>query len=686
MRRSRDGTSTTRTRPRRRDERSTSDGDQGESVAAAALVPHGFRMPAEWEPHHATWLVWPHARADWEVKTAAVEWCYTDIVRYLVRGERAAIIYSDDAVRRRAERRLRRTGVDPERIDAHVIPTDRSWVRDCGPIFVVRGEDDQRTVAATDWRFNGWARYRAWERDDALPGAIAGRLGMRRFEIGTDTDRGPRGVVLEGGSIDVNGQGLLLTTEECLLGHDQARNPGLPRSVLERVLRRVLGIQRVLWLGRGIAGDDTHGHVDDVARFVRPDTVVAAVEHDIRDDNYAPLAENLRRLRTMHDLQGRPLRVITVPMPTASLLRRAAPAGELPEFLYRQRRGARADLQRSGGPRGARHPGRVVSGPRGGRHPCRRSDPRTRSRALHHATAAPADAMRPRRGRAPRHRRRSELVLFGRTVEPVEAVDGNRRVVDGQRPASECEHRRTPRREQVSRRRGQGAREHRKRERGVRVHGNLVGVHGQFAPALRLVQGGAGGAAEVRRIGDDLKRVAVSPGAGTTKVGLHARLVDEVLRGAAAQYDRGRPRTADHEVRRLDDVADYIDQPALRTCVPGLGKPHSDRRIGYRGAEQGNRCLVGRGEDAVAPRFVPEAAPEPVEVLASGIRPRFEFAREPGDPVVVVDELVLVDIGVVNAIDACCLQCAVVRPRRADEVSSGRAFRADRGTGWRRSR
>lgn len=284
-------------------------------MAAAALVPHGFRMPAEWEPHHATWLVWPHARADWEVKTAAVEWCYTDIVRYLVRGERAAIIYSDDAVRRRAERRLRRTGVDPERIDAHVIPTDRSWVRDCGPIFVVRGEDDQRTVAATDWRFNGWARYRAWERDDALPGAIAGRLRMRRFEIGTDTDRGPRGVVLEGGSIDVNGQGLLLTTEECLLGHDQARNPGLPRSVLERVLRRVLGIQRVLWLGRGIAGDDTHGHVDDVARFVRPDTVVAAVEHDIRDDNYAPLAENLRRLRTMHDLQGRPLRVITVPMP-----------------------------------------------------------------------------------------------------------------------------------------------------------------------------------------------------------------------------------------------------------------------------------------------------------------------------------------------------------------------------------
>ncbi len=272
-------------------------------------------MPAEWEPHEATWLVWPHARADWDVKTAAVEWCYADIVRHLLRGERVAIVYHDETVRRRAERRLRRTGVDPRRIDAHVISTDRSWIRDCGPIFVVRGEGDQRTVAATDWRFNGWARYRSWARDDALPTAIAGRLHMRRFEIATETEDGPQGVVLEGGSIDVNGQGLLLTTEQCLLSRRQARNPGLPRSRLERVLQHALGIERVLWLGGGIAGDDTHGHVDDVARFVRPDTVVAAVEHDARDPNHAALTENLRRLQTMRDLQGRPLRVVTVPMP-----------------------------------------------------------------------------------------------------------------------------------------------------------------------------------------------------------------------------------------------------------------------------------------------------------------------------------------------------------------------------------
>ena len=285
--------------------------------AGPAGVPSrdGFRMPAEWEPHHATWLVWPHARADWEVKTAAVEWCCADLVRHLARGERVAIVYQDETVRRRAERRLQRTGVDLHRVDAHVIPTNRSWIRDCGPIFVAGGRAGRREVAATDWRFNGWARYRAWQRDDALPRAIAGRLGMRRFEIAAATSDGPRPVVLEGGSIDVNGQGLLLTTEQCLLGSEQARNPGLPRATLEHVLQRALGIERVLWLGGGIAGDDTHGHVDGVARFVGPDTVVAAVEPDVRDDNHAPLADNLERLQTLRDLPGRPLRVVPIPMP-----------------------------------------------------------------------------------------------------------------------------------------------------------------------------------------------------------------------------------------------------------------------------------------------------------------------------------------------------------------------------------
>ena len=284
-------------------------------VLASAPALDGFRMPAEWEPHQATWLVWPHARADWDVKTTAVEWCYAEIVRHLVGGERVALVYNDETVRRRAERRLRQAGVDPGRIDGHVMQTDRSWIRDCGPIFVVRGMDRDRTVAATDWRFNGWARYRKWRQDDALPRTIAERLGMRRIEIRVGSDTGARPVVLEGGSVDVNGEGLLLATEECLLDHEQARNPGMPRRELEHVLQQALGIRQVLWLGRGIVGDDTHGHVDDVARFVAANTVVAAVEHDVHDDNHARLSENLRRLRMMRDHRGRPLRIATVPMP-----------------------------------------------------------------------------------------------------------------------------------------------------------------------------------------------------------------------------------------------------------------------------------------------------------------------------------------------------------------------------------
>ena len=173
----------------------------------------------------------------------------------------------------------------------------------------------------------------------------------------------------------------------------------------------------------------------------------------------------------------------------------------------------------------------------------------------------------------------------------------------------------------------------------------------------------------MRRVGDDLQRVAVpAGGAGTAEVGLHARLVDEVLRRAAAQDHGGRPRPADDEVGRLDDVADHVDPPAARVGVAGLGQPHADRRIRYRRTEQRHPGAVRRGEDAVAARLVPEAAAEPVEVLAGGVRPRFEIARETGDPVVVVDELVLIDVGIVHTIDAHGLERAVVGPRRADEV------------------
>ena len=286
------------------------------SGAAPAPAAEGFRMPAEWEPHRATWLVWPHNRADWDVKTSAVEWCFVEMVRHLARGERVGIVCQTAEVARRAGARLARGGADLAAVDRLVAATNRSWIRDTGPIFVTRRTDGGGTeVAATDWRFTGWARYRACGRDDALPRRLCRHLGLRRVAPTVRIAGRPRRMVLEGGSIDVNGAGLLLTTEACLLGAAQRRNPGATRDELEAGLRRHLGVRRVLWLGQGIAGDDTHGHVDDVARFVGPDTVVAAWEQDTADVNHAPLADNLARLRAMRDLRERPLRVVALPMP-----------------------------------------------------------------------------------------------------------------------------------------------------------------------------------------------------------------------------------------------------------------------------------------------------------------------------------------------------------------------------------
>ena len=276
----------------------------------------GYRMPAEWEPHRATWLVWPHNRADWEVKMGAIDWVYAEIVRLLVDGERVAILFQDRRVERRASRVLERVGVDPGAVERYQIATNRSWIRDSGPIFVTRQpRHGPSEVAVTDWHFNGWARYRAWQRDDRVPRRIARLLRMRRFEVRHSWGRGFRPFVLEGGSLDVNGAGLALTTEECLLSRVQARNPGVSRQHIEHILREALGIRRILWMGRGIAGDDTHGHVDDIARFVSASAMVVAIEHNRADINYAALADNRARAQRMTDLRGRPLRIVSLPMP-----------------------------------------------------------------------------------------------------------------------------------------------------------------------------------------------------------------------------------------------------------------------------------------------------------------------------------------------------------------------------------
>lgn len=265
-------------------------------------------MPAEWEKHEGTWLAWPHERTDWPGKFPAIPLVYAKIVAKLSRFEMVHILCHDAAEEKMARRLCRREHANMDAVEFLVHPTDRSWVRDTAPIFTV---DDKGGLCAVDWHFNGWAKYTNWHNDDLLPEYIGKHVRCWRT---VPEARGKR-VVLEGGSIDVNGAGTLLTTSECLLSSVQARNPHLTKEEMEDALCRHLGQRKILWLRNGIAGDDTHGHVDDLARFVGPSTVVIASESNKKDANYEPLRENWMLLNQMTNASGEPLKVVKLPMP-----------------------------------------------------------------------------------------------------------------------------------------------------------------------------------------------------------------------------------------------------------------------------------------------------------------------------------------------------------------------------------
>jgi agmatine deiminase len=257
----------------------------------------GFRMPAEWEPHEATWIAWPHSEADWPGRFEPIPWVYGEIVRKLAEVERVRILLQNDDAEYSARRVLEKVGVQWEAIEFYPLQTDRVWARDFAPLFV---RNAAGVVAATKWRFNGWAKYENHLSDELAGTAIPQLAGVQAWRPD---------MVLEGGSIDVNGAGLLLTTEECLLSPVQARNPELTREEIEAALGDYLGIDRVLWLRNGIAGDDTHGHIDDLARFTDRETIVMVSEDDPADPNYAPLKENWEIAKEM------PVRTRKLPMP-----------------------------------------------------------------------------------------------------------------------------------------------------------------------------------------------------------------------------------------------------------------------------------------------------------------------------------------------------------------------------------
>jgi agmatine deiminase len=323
-----------------------------------------FRFPAEWEPHAATWLAWPHYRDDWPGKFETIPWVYAEIIRHLARHERVELIVNDAAGEKSARKVLDKGNALSGKVRFHRWRTDRVWTRDSGCTFLretsgeripraLRHARDNKTkgligtaeampspgalqpsVARPDspfdfaqgrlgrlslrgsliaavWLFNAWSKYPNYKHDEKIGGLMAraadAQVVLPMF--------GKRQVVLEGGSIDSNGKGTLLTTEECLLSKVQQRNAGMKREDYEKVFSEFLGIKNVIWLGSGIAGDDTHGHVDDITRFVAPDTVVSAVESNPDDANYEPLQENLRRLREATDQDGKPLAIVELPMP-----------------------------------------------------------------------------------------------------------------------------------------------------------------------------------------------------------------------------------------------------------------------------------------------------------------------------------------------------------------------------------
>ena len=283
-------------------------------------------MPAEWEPHTATWIAWPHEKSDWPGKFRAIPWVSAEMARVLSQGERVRILVRGSDVER-ARRTLRASGVDLKQIDFVRARTDRSWTRDFLPTLVTRASKKgagkgKPKLAAVSFRFDGWKRYDNHQHDRRAGQKVAQWLETTVFEPIVTLGKKHRHFVCEGGAIDVDGEGTLLATEECLLDGKTARNPELGRGLTEQILRDYLGAEKVIWLGRGIEGDDTGGHIDDFARFVGPARVALAQEKNARDPNYRILAEARERLEGARDAKGRGLDVIPLPMPAPVVFER----------------------------------------------------------------------------------------------------------------------------------------------------------------------------------------------------------------------------------------------------------------------------------------------------------------------------------------------------------------------------
>ncbi len=269
-----------------------------------------YRLPAEWEEHKSTIICWPHQKEDWPEKFEPIPWVYVEIIKNICEGELVRLFVQSEKEILRVKKFLDRAHVDLTNIEFIISQTDRGWMRDSSPAFVKQGDE----TIAIKFKFNGWAKYSNWKKDKNIPKTLSKVLELNLIEAKYKNKE----IVLEGGAIDYNGGGTLLTTEECLLDKTtQVRNPDLEKKDYEKIFEEFLGIKKVIWLRKGIAGDDTHGHVDDLCRFVNYNTVVLCSEKNVKDENYIIMEENFERLQNETIANGDKLNVVKLPMPTA---------------------------------------------------------------------------------------------------------------------------------------------------------------------------------------------------------------------------------------------------------------------------------------------------------------------------------------------------------------------------------
>lgn len=269
-----------------------------------------YRLPAEWEKHEATWIGWPANKEDWPGKFTPIPWVYGEIVRYISREEKVRIIVSSKSHKQRAINVLKSVDANLSNIEFYFLKTDRNWLRDAGPQFV---KDEKGTTIVVQFKFNAWAKYDNYKLDSKIPKMISEKLKLKRVVA----EHNNKEVVLEGGSIDYNGTGTIITTEECLMDDQvQVRNPEFTKNDYEEVFKKYFGVTNVIWLGNGIAGDDTHGHVDDITRFVNRNTIITVMETKANDPNYIPLMENRERLEDATLEDGSAPEIVEIPMPS----------------------------------------------------------------------------------------------------------------------------------------------------------------------------------------------------------------------------------------------------------------------------------------------------------------------------------------------------------------------------------